>query len=371
MSTTFERLYKLAEGMASQNDEMYMPQPFGDDPEHESTMDPIDPAPLAITHPKEDHNQFTGSLKTADRSNTDESGSPGAVGAPKHVYQINAEDDPTEQMFGDAGETSRGDNSIIMSSLTSNLEARKIVRAYIIENGTPQCSSCGNFYTPSSIANAKLAHCGHCPEDRMDEAMGRTPPGEVHGTWNFPEEARRGNEIVGYGPDDGNPELNRYEEGDVVDGNVIKTAPREASTQPISCPGCGEKTSKNWVNNSCIVCGYKPKEATKKVSNDSELYTRGFLDHLHGKPLDEDLAVLSDDYFNGYDQARYFGKTPLESVGAKPHHVVIPEHIDTSLEGWEQSGIGGQDYHYDIDRSQVIASTLPTNVLEAFFNTEE
>ncbi len=340
MTTLFKKLYKLAgTAESTSNGEQYMPLPFGDDPEHGSTMDPANMNQIGITEPKEDGNQFTGSKKTADRSNTDESGSPGAVGAPKHVYDINVTDDPTQQMFGDAGETSRGDNSIIMANVKSDLEARKLVYAYIIENGTPQCSVCHVYYTPKTIAEAKLAHCGNCPEDKV-------------------------------------------EEGDIVDGDVVKTSSKVATEKPSSCPGCGEKTSKTWVNGTCNTCGYKSDSsankfvigshlASTKISNDSELYTRGFLDHLHGKPLDEDLAVLSDDYFNGYDQARFYGKTPLESVGTRPHHVVIPEHIDTSLEGWGQSGIGGQDYHYDVERSQVIASTLPTNVLEAFFNTEE
>lgn len=295
MTTAFEKLYKLAEQMGSSNDEMYMPQPFGDDPEHKSSMDPVNPEPLEINQPKEDGNQFTGSTKTADMSNTDENPSPGDVMAPKSVYKINVEDPPEQQLFGDAGETSRGDGSIKMTSSTLNLESRKIVHAFVAEHGAPKCSVCENYYTPKSIAEAKLAHCGKCPEDKI-------------------------------------------EEGDVVDGNVIKTA---------------------------------PKEASRKVSNDSELYTRGFLDHLHGKPLDEDLAVLSDDYFHGYDQARYYGKTPLESVGAKPHTVKQPAAPDNSLDGWAESGIGGSDYEYTVDRSQVIASTLPTNVLEAFFNTEE
>ena len=291
MTTSFKKLYKLAEGI-SQNEEMYLPQPFGDDTEHKSTMDPVNPEPLEITQPKEDGNQFTGSTKLADMSNTDENPSPGNISGPKSVYKINVEDPPEQQLFGDAGETSRGDGSIIMSSLTVNPELRKIVHAYVTENGTPQCSVCKEYYNPTSIANAKLAHCGHCPEDKI-------------------------------------------EEGDVVDGDVVKTS----------------------------------KEASTKLSNDSELYTRGFLDHLHGKPLDEDLAVLSDDYFNGYDQARYYGKTPLESVGAKPHKVTIPASPDNSLEGWES--IDRIDHVYDVDRSQIIASTLPTNVLEEFFNTEE
>jgi uncharacterized Zn finger protein (UPF0148 family) len=391
--------------MGSSNEEMYMPQPFGDDPEHKSTMDPVNPEPLEITQPKEDGNQFTGSKKVAidlkshiekdhteghnspihqrivgyygddhealhsfwhnddlqnfedghshgpdgqtikesskklaDRSNTDESGSPGGVGAPKHVYDIDVEDPPEQQLFGDAGETSRGDGSITMLSSTFNPEARKIVHAYVAENGAPKCSVCENYYTPKSIAEAKLAHCGHCPED--------------------------------------NPDANKIEEGDVVDGDVVKTS---ATQLPIHCPGCGEPPTRNWVNGSCKVCGYqkdqnnsgtsKSKKAFKKFANDSELYTRGYLDHLHGKPLDEDLAVLSDDYFNGYDQARFYGKTPLESVGAKPHKVTQPAAPDGSLEGWEP--IDRIDHRYDVDRSKIIASTLPTNVLEAFFNTEE
>jgi len=311
MVTTFERLYKLAEGITS-NDEMYMPQPFGDDPEHKSTMDPVNPEPLGITQPKEDGNQVISSTKTADMSNTDENPSPGNVSAPKSVYKIDVEDPPEQQLFGDAGETSRGDGSISMLSSTVNPESRKIIHAYVAENGAPKCTVCQEYYTPKSIADAKLAHCGHCPED--------------------------------------NPEANKIEEGDVVDGNVVKTAP-------------------NFSDSKLLMDNYRKdtKEASTKISNDSELYTRGFLDHLHGKPLDEDLAVLSDDYFNGYDQARYYGKTPLESVGAKPHKVTTPAFSDNSLEGWDQ--IGGQDYRYDIDRSQIIASTLPTNVLEAFFDT--
>jgi hypothetical protein len=301
MTTAFEKLYKFAEGVSS-NEEMYMPQPFGDDPEHKSSMDPVNPEPLAITQPKEDGNQFTGSKKLADMSNTDENPSPGDVSAPKSVYKINVEDPPEQQLFGDAGETSRGDGSIIMASLTVNSESRKIVYAYIMENGQPYCSNCERYYLPK-VLGPKMA-CTYCGCQRPN--------------------------------DDHESGSDNFTEGDVVDGDVIKTA---------------------------------PKEASKKLSNDSELYTRGFLDHSHGKPLDEDLAVLSDDYFNGYDQARYYGKTPLESVGAKPHKVTQPASPDGSLEGWEP--IGGQDYRYDVDRSQIIASTLPTNVLEAFFNTEE
>jgi len=376
MTTTFEKLYKLAEGISS-NEEQYMPQPFGDDPEHKSSMDPVGPEPLEISQPKEDGNQFTGSKKAkvecpyegmdtaeslennfgyredyphcahcnrtqkswrnldrdrqgcpcescfdkvyysskkiADISNTDENPSPGDVMAPKSVYRVNVEDPPEQQLFGDAGETSRGDGSISMLGSTINPEARKIVHAYVAENGTPKCSVCQEYYTPKTIAEAKLAHCGHCPED--------------------------------------NPDANKIEEGDVVDGDVIKT----------SLP--------DFRDSKLLMDGYGPKKASRKFSNDSELYTRGFLDHLHGKPLDEDLAVLSDDYFNGYDQARYYGKTPLESVGAQPHKVTIPASPDNSLDGWES--IDRIDHKYDIDRSQIIASTLPTNVLEAFFDTEE
>ncbi len=301
MTTTFKKLYKLAESAASSNDEMYMPQPFGDDPEHKSTLDPANnPEPLGISQPKEDGNQFTGSKKVADFANSDTNPSPSNISAPEKVYTMDVEEPPKQQMFGDAGETSRGDNSIIMSKLTYDPELRKVVNAYVIENGMPQCSVCNEYYTPTSIGHAKLAHCGHCPEDVLKHDV---------------------------------------DEGDVVDGDVVKTSSKKSSI---------------------IMQG-----------SDSELYVRGYLDHLHGKPLDEDLAVLSDDYFNGYDQARFYGKTPLESVGAKPHHTVIPEHRDTALEGWEQSGIGGQDYEYDIPRNQIFASTLPTNVLEKFFNTEE
>ena len=76
MTTLFKKLYKLAEGLASNNDEMYMPQPFGDDVQHKSTLDPINPEPLEISQPKEDGNQFTGSKRTADFANSDTNPSP-------------------------------------------------------------------------------------------------------------------------------------------------------------------------------------------------------------------------------------------------------------------------------------------------------
>jgi hypothetical protein len=55
-----------------------------------------------------------------------------------------------------------------------------------------------------------------------------------------------------------------------------------------------------------------------------QLYYRGYEDAKSGKPLDEDLAELSDDYFHGYDQFKYYhiapqGSAPQSLYDIKPN----------------------------------------------------
>jgi len=55
----------------------------------------------------------------------------------------------------------------------------------------------------------------------------------------------------------------------------------------------------------------------QKTSSDSELYYKGYMDGIDGKTLDEDLALLSDDYFHGYDQAKYYHQPAQVSAEQK------------------------------------------------------
>lgn len=149
--------------------------------------------------------------------------------------------------------------------------------AYVIENGEVKCASCENYYIPESEAHVKSAHCGapECHDAREEEEM----------------KGAEGVMVAG-----------KIEEGDVVDGDVIKTGDEEtrlASTEDYLA-------------------------AFEKTSSDSQLYYRGYEDAKSGKPLDEDLAELSDDYFHGYDQFKYYhiapqGSAPQSLYDIKPN----------------------------------------------------
>ena len=143
--------------------------------------------------------------------------------------------------------------------------------AYVIENGEIKCASCENYYIPESEAHIKSAHCGahECPDLRTEEDM--TGVDGVMVASKLPEDA---------------------EEGDVVRGKMIKTTDEEtrlASTDDYLA-------------------------AFEKTSSDSTMYYRGYEDAKVGRPLDEDLAELSDDYFHGYDQFKHYHEDPQKSA---------------------------------------------------------
>ena len=143
--------------------------------------------------------------------------------------------------------------------------------AYVIENGEIKCASCENYYIPESEAHIKSAHCGapECPDLRTEEDM-KGVDGVMVAS-KLPEDA---------------------EEGDVVRGKMIKTTDEEtrlASTDDYLA-------------------------AFEKTSSDSTMYYRGYEDAKAGRPLDEDLAELSDDYFHGYDQFKHYHEDPQKSA---------------------------------------------------------
>ena len=151
--------------------------------------------------------------------------------------------------------------------------------AYVIENGEIKCASCKNYYIPESEAHIKSAHCGFpgCPDaegkvDYKKEVMEFIPNGKADDHFTLVASV--------------------IEEGDMVDGKMIKTTDEEtklASTEDYLA-------------------------AFEKNASDSTMYYRGYEDAKAGRPLDEDLAELSDDYFHGYDQFKHYHEDPQKSA---------------------------------------------------------
>ena len=114
-------------------------------------------------------------------------------------------------------------------------------------------------------------------------------------------------------------------------------------------------------------------ESFRKKSNDSELYYRGYNDAQAGKPLDEDLALLSDDYYNGYDQHKFYNKTPQQSIGQNLYDM----KPNSNARGREDDRMRPEDYDRGpleltdgighVTASVRLASIFPNDVIQKFF----
>ena len=217
--------------------------------------------------------------------------------------------------------------------------------AWIIENGEPKCASCGEHYMPESEAHAKTAHCGF--------------PGcaDAEGKVDYNQEGPHTFVPNGNADDHFTLVAGKIEEGDVVDGDVVKTGDEEIRVAfnrlaheghaPPSCSECGKDLTDTTNagqfpeghkpvtgREMCLPCFLKKNpnatfgpggfqgmmtegstrlastedylEAFKKTATDSTLYYRGYEDAKSGKDMDEDLAELSDDYFHGYQQYTFY-----------------------------------------------------------------
>ena len=152
--------------------------------------------------------------------------------------------------------------------------------AWVMENGEVKCASCETYFVPENEEQVKTAHCGF--------------PGcaDAEGVVDYNQEGPHTFVPNGNADDHFTLVAGKIEEGDVVDGDVVKT---------------GDEDTKLASTEDYL-------EAFKKTATDSALYNRGYEDARAGKTLDEDLAELSDDYFHGYGQYQFYNKTPQESV---------------------------------------------------------
>lgn len=103
------------------------------------------------------------------------------------------------------------------------------------------------------------------------------------------------------------------------------------------CPGCGSGNVSNPTGKQlqCNRCNhkwgemgdYEPEDDTmgkwssvdylktmRRMANDSDLYEMGWKDRQEGKEMDQALASLSQDYYQGYAQGGFYYEQALESA---------------------------------------------------------
>ena len=192
--------------------------------------------------------------------------------------------------------------------------------AYVMENGQPFCNHCENYYTPRSIGVVACTNCG-CGKPEDDHNL----------------------------LDDNFKKVEANKMLEHVEGPTVAD---EARNDII-------KTTDDYVT------------AFKKVANDGELYSQGYLDAEQGKPLDEDLAILSDDYYNGYEQYKFYNKTPQESVqqftyDIKPQSNQIPRNFDGKLKP-EDVDRGPLQLTDGIGHATASKLPFPADVISNFF----
>jgi hypothetical protein len=193
--------------------------------------------------------------------------------------------------------------------------------AYVIENGEPFCNHCEKNFVPNALgARMACTYCG-CGQPNNDHGLGEA---------NFIHQAGDVADLVG-------------------DEEIIKEAPDKTA-------------SKDAVQE---IMGMF------KESNDSKLYYQGYYDAMDGKPLDEDLALLNDDYFHGYDQYKFYNKTPQQSSGQtlydiKPNSNFIPRSGELTP---GEADRGPLELTDGLNRATAkkIAAIYPIDVIEKFF----
>jgi len=188
-----------------------------------------------------------------------------------------------------------------------------------MENGQPFCNHCENYYLPVSLGRTACTNCG-CGQ-----------PNDDH--------------------DKQDPNFSHVEGKTVADevggSDIIK---EESKTINLN-------TTDDYIN------------LFHKKASDSELYYRGYDEAMSGKELDEDLAILSDDYYNGYQQHKFYNKTPQQSVAQelyniKPNSNELPRGNGIKPEDFDRGPLQLTDGVGSVTASKV---PFPIDVLQKFF----
>ena len=147
--------------------------------------------------------------------------------------------------------------------------------AYVIENGEPFCNHCERNFVPNTIGpRMACTFCG-CGQPNDDHEIG--------------QDDFNGKDLLAH-----------------AEGKTIKE----------------EDAGRNIIKEDATMASKRDSadeflDAFSKTANDSQLYYKGYMDAETGKPLDEDLALLSKDYYNGYEQYKFYNKPAQQSEGQK------------------------------------------------------
>ena len=217
----------------------------------------------------DDLGAFISSFRFADIGNQDENATEAT--APTGTDKIDVTGEPPVVRSETGAVTPGSLLTLVGPASKRNIMSMNARIAYVMENGEPFCNHCDTNYFPSTRLACTGCGCG------------------------MPNEPHNGQDGL---PHDG-----------VVDRNFENVEGQTVADEVGNRGIIKEESNRNFVDMAI--------HAFKKEANDSELYYEGYYDAMNGKPLDEDKALLSKDYYNGYVLYKFYNKTPQESVGQK------------------------------------------------------
>ena len=269
-------------------------------------------------------NQLLASIRRlADISNQDENSTkPTAIG--QHAPEtIDLAGQPPLVRSETAAVTPGSLSTLVGPASKGNQMSLNKRIAYVMENGQPFCNHCESYYLPKSLGKIACTDCG-C--NRPNDDHGRVEPDFSHAEGETVLDEVGGKEII--------KQESRTFNLDSTDGYL--------------------------------------ELFNSKIATDSDNYYRGYVDAENGQELDEDLALLSDDYYNGYEQHKFYNKTPQQSVGQslydmKPNSNSLPRNYDNKLSPGEFDR--GPIQLTDGQGFAAVAGKLPfpADVIENFF----
>ena len=215
--------------------------------------------------------------------------------------------------------------------------------AWIMENGEPFCNHCDSNFVPERVS-VKMA-CSNC-------GCGR--PNDDHGVLDtdFETQDQMDGVVASH-------ELPMDVKSDgMVGSDMVKVAPDNEVT-----PYTGTTSASRLATTEDYLELFK-------TSSDSDLYVKGYMDAMNSKPLDTELAEVSDDYFHGYQQYQFYHTSPQEKApqnlyDIKPNSNQLPRTMDV---GTQEELMGPNELTNR--HNEVVGSRLPfpSDVVQKFFN---
>ena len=271
-----------------------------------------------------------GFVVKADIGNQD--GNSTGLTAPTGHFHTDLEKEPGIVSNEGLSSVSPGSLSPLINGVTgSNMNTRI---AYIMENGEPFCNHCEKNFVPNNLTRIACTNCGcGVPNDdhgALDHLFASDRTAGVHKASTDLEH---------------------------VEGPTVADEVR------------GEDIVKQEARLSFVDYAL---QTFVKQANDSELYYQGYNDAQAGKEMDEDLALLSKDYYEGYRTFKFYNKTPQQSIGQslydmKPNSNKIPrDEGRMHPEDYDRGPLELTDGTGSVTASK-LASVFPIDVIEKFF----